>query len=102
MKNTDKNTEVPQSLKTAVVRSADSELQKMINYEVSKIENNETKWKNQYENVMSELESELKYTNEIIEDFQESKLTINIIEQEGYKRCLTTMLNRFRDFEKYD
>ena len=41
-------------------------VQKMINYEVSKIENNETKWKNQYENVMNELEGELKYTNEII------------------------------------
>ena len=77
-------------------------VQKMINYEVSKIEYNETKWKNQYNNVMSELESELKYTNEIIEDFQETNLTFNAIEQEGYKRCLTTMINRFRDFEKYE
>jgi hypothetical protein len=51
---------------------------------------------------MSELESELKYTNEIIEDFQETNLTFNVIEQEGYKRCLTTMINRFRDFEKYE
>ena len=77
-------------------------VQTLIDYEVSNIERNENKWKNQYENVMSELESELKYTNEIIEDFQESKLSINIIEQEGYKRCLTTMINRFRDFEKYE
>ena len=77
-------------------------VQKLIDFEVSNIERNENKWKNQYENVMSELESELKYTNEIIEDFQESKLSINIIEQEGYKRCLTTMINRFRDFEKYE
>lgn len=76
-------------------------VQKMINYEVSKIENNETKWKNQYENVMNELEGELKYTNEIIEEFRESKLSVNVIEQEGYKRCLETMINKFREFESY-
>ena len=74
----------------------------MIDYEVSKIENNETKWKNQYENVMNELEGELKYTNEIIEEFKESKLSVNVIEQEGYRRCLKTMINKFRDFEKYE
>ena len=77
-------------------------VQKIINYEVSKIENNETKWKNQYENVMNELEGELKYTNEIIEEFKESKLSVNVIEQEGYRRCLETMINKFRDFEKYE
>jgi len=77
-------------------------VQKMIDYEVSKIENNETKWKNQYENVMNELEGELKYTNEIIEEFKESKLSVNVIEQEGYRRCLKTMINKFRDFEKYE
>lgn len=77
-------------------------VQKMIDYEVSKIENNETKWKNQYENVMNELEGELKYTNEIIEEFKESKLSVNVIEQEGYRRCLETMINKFRDFEKYE
>ena len=36
----------------------------MIDYEVSKIKNNETKWKNQYDNVMSELESELEFLTE--------------------------------------
>ena len=76
-------------------------VQKMIDYEVSKIEKNETKWKNQYENVMNELEGELKYTNAIIEEFKESKLSVNAIEQEGYKRCLETMINKFRDFERY-
>lgn len=77
-------------------------VQKIIDYEFSKIENNGTKWKNQYENVMNELEGELKYTNAIIEEFKESKLSVNVIEQEGYRRCLETMINKFRDFEKYE
>lgn len=75
------------------------EVQKLINYEVSKIEINETKWKNHYDNVMLELENELKNTNETIDDFKENNLTFNLIEQEGYKRCLTTMINRFRYYE---
>jgi uncharacterized membrane protein YgaE (UPF0421/DUF939 family) len=77
-------------------------VQTLIDFEVSNIERTENKWKNQYESVMSELENELKYTNETIEDFQENNLTFNIIEQEGYKRCLRTMINRFHYFEKYE
>jgi len=77
-------------------------VQKLVDYEVSKIERKETKWKNQYESVMSELESELKYTNELIVDSNENGLTISSVEAEGYKRCLITMINRFRDFEKYE
>lgn len=83
------------------LKEISEKVQKMIDYEVSKIERNETKWKNQYENVMNELEGELKYTNAIIEEFKESKLSVNVIEQEGYKRCLETMINKFRDFERY-
>ena len=49
---------------------------------------------------MSELESEIRNTEEIIEDFKESKLSVNVIE-EGYLRCLKTMVNRFRDWERW-
>ena len=54
------------------LKEISEKVQKMIDYEVSKIERNETKWKNQYENVMNELEGELKYTNAIIEEFKET------------------------------
>jgi hypothetical protein len=37
---------------------------------------------------------------ENIKDFKEENLTINSIEQEGYLRCLITMYNRFREWEK--
>lgn len=83
------------------LKEVSKKVKELIDFEVSKIERNENKWKNQYNDVMSELESELRITNETIEDFKDSKLTLNSIEMEGYKRCLTTMINRFRDFEKY-
>lgn len=76
-------------------------IQDLIAYEVSDIKNEETKWETHYKNMMSELESELAHTNEMVSDFTESKLTLNIVEQEGYKRCLITMLNRFKDLETY-
>ena len=76
------------------------QITKLINDNVSKITNDDNKWKNHYEIVMSELEDEIKNTEELIGDFTESKLSINLIEQEGYLRCLRTMYNRFRIFEE--
>ena len=61
----------------------------------------ELSYKNHYESVMSELESQLKVANEIIEDYKEGGLTINAVEMEGFRRGLTTMINEFRDWEKY-
>lgn len=73
----------------------------LINENVERLNHNDKKYKNLYETIMEDLESEIRYTEELIEDFTESKLTINKIEQEGYLRCLKTMVNRFRDWEKY-
>ncbi len=83
------------------VEEISKELIKMIDNKVSIIENNDQKFKTHYESVMDELESELKFTSELIEDFKEGGLTINAVEQEGYLRCLKTMVNRFRDWEKF-
>ena len=48
-------------------------VEKFINYEISKIESNENKWKNQYNNVMEELEHELSQINSVVEQFTDSK-----------------------------
>ena len=78
------------------------QLTELINRNVNRLKLDDEKWKNQYNSVIEELEIEIKSTEELIEDFTESKLTFNKIEQEGYLRCLNTMVNRFRDWEKYN
>jgi len=77
------------------------QITELINKNVNQLKFEDEKWKNQYDSVMEELEHEIKMTEELIEDFTESKLTFNKIEQEGYLRCLRTMVNRFRDWESY-
>lgn len=77
------------------------QIAELINKNVNQLKHDDEKWKNQYESVMLELESEIRNTEEIIEDFKESKLSVNVIEQEGYLRCLKTMVNRFRDWERW-
>ena len=77
------------------------QITELINKNVNQLKNDDQKWKNQYDAVLEDLESEIKSTEELIEDFTESKLSINIIEQEGYLRCLKTMVNRFRDLERW-
>lgn len=71
-----------------------------INNNVSRLRQDDHSWKNHYDSVMIDLEYEIKSTEELIEDFTESKLTFNKIEQEGYLRCLKTMYNRFKEWEK--
>ena len=77
------------------------QITELINKNVNQLKNDDQKWKNQYDAVLEDLESEIKSTEELIEDFTESKLSINIFEQEGYLRCLKTMVNRFRDLERW-
>jgi len=77
------------------------EIKHLIDQNVSKIKHDDQKWKNHYDSVMEELESEIETAEVVIEDFKESKLSINLIEQEGYLRCLRTMVNRFRHYEHH-
>lgn len=76
------------------------QITELINENINQLKNDDEKWKNQYDSVMEELEFEIKMAEELIEDFTESKLSFNKIEQEGYLRCLRTMVNRFRDWER--
>ena len=85
-------------MKQITEKEVAKQIAELINKNVSQLNHDDTKWKNQYDSVMEELESEIKNTEELIEDFTESKLTFNKIEQEGYLRCLRTMVNRFRDW----
>lgn len=77
------------------------QLSELIDRHVCSLTKEDTKWKEMYDSVMSELETEIQVTEQIIADFTESKLTINTVEQEGYLRCLKTMVNRFRDWENF-
>ncbi len=61
----------------------------------------DNKWKHHYENVMQQLEQEIKLYKEIIVENTDNNLTLNKIEAEGYMRGLITMVNRFRDDEKW-
>lgn len=77
------------------------QLLEIIKNEVNNEKHDDSKYKNHYECVMEELESELNYINRLIQEHTDDNLKLNTIEAEGYKRCLITMINRFRDFEKY-
>ena len=77
------------------------QIKDLIDRNVNTIKHDDEKWKEHYQMIVEDLEGEIKMTEELIEDFTESKLSINLIEQEGYLRCLRTMVNRFRDWEGY-
>jgi len=77
------------------------QLAELINKNVNKLNNDDQKYKNHYESVMEELEYEIKQAELVIEDYTDAKLTFNKIEQEGYLRCLKTIVNKFRDIENY-
>lgn len=61
----------------------------------------DNKWKEHYDTIKSELASELTNSDELIKDHKENNLTFNTIEQEGYRRCLITMINRFEQIESW-
>ena len=88
-------------MKQITEKEVAKQLTELINRNVNSLKLDDEKWKNQYNAVMEELEIEIKSTEELIEDFTESKLSFNKIEQEGYLRCLITMVNRFRDWERW-
>lgn len=81
---------------------SEKEIAELINRNVNSLKQDDEKWKNHYESVMSELDYEINKTKEAIQDFSESKLSINRIEQEGYLRCLEVMVNRFRAMESFN
>lgn len=64
-------------------------------------DNEELRYKNHYEAVMDELNRELESANQMIDDYKENGFTLNALEMEGYRRGLTTMINEFKDWEKY-
>lgn len=69
-------------------------IQSLIDLEVRK-QTPDIKWKKHYEEVMSDLIHELVQTEAAIEEFKEHNLSINTIEEEGYRRCLKYMIDRF-------
>lgn len=64
-------------------------------------DNEELRYKSHYEAVMQELNRELESANQMIDDYKENGFTLNALEMEGYRRGLTTMINEFKDWEKY-
>lgn len=64
-------------------------------------DNEELRYKSHCEAVMHELNRELESANQMIDDYKENGFTLNALEMEGYRRGLTTMLNEFKDWEKY-
>lgn len=74
---------------------------RFIQSEIDSLKQDDSKWKEHYEDVMSHLKSEIENTKDIILDYKEENFTINRIEMEGYLRGMTTMYNQFKDWEQY-
>ena len=74
-------------------------VESMVNEKLN--DNEELRYKNHYEAVMHELNRELESANQMIDDYKENGFTLNALEMEGYRRGLTTMINEFKDWEKY-
>lgn len=80
-----------------------SELNSLVNKKLKEKlnDNEELRYKSHYEAVMHELNRELESANQMIDDYKENGFTLNALEMEGYRRGLTTMINEFKDWEKY-
>jgi soluble cytochrome b562 len=74
-------------------------VESMVNEKLN--DNEELRYKSHYEAVMQELNRELESANQTIDDYKENGFTLNALEMEGYRRGLTTMINEFKDWEKY-
>ncbi len=74
-------------------------VESMVNEKLN--DNEELRYKSHYEAVMHELNRELESANQMIDDYKENGFTLNALEMEGYRRGLTTMINEFKDWEKY-
>lgn len=77
------------------------QLTQLINNNITKSSNDDNKWKIFYNDIIQDLKTQIKISEDNVNDFKENKLTFNLIEQEGYLRCLKTMLNTFKDNESY-
>ncbi len=82
-----------------VIMSIAEKLAVLVNQTAKNVENNEQKYKNQYDSVMAELEFEIKQASSGLEYLKEENLTFSAIEQEGYLRCLKQMVDKFRSWE---
>lgn len=74
-------------------------VESMVNEKLN--DNEELRYKSHYEAVMDQLNRELESANQTIDDYKENGFTLNALEMEGYRRGLTTMINEFKDWEKY-
>ena len=72
-----------------------------IETKVNDINHDDQKWKNYYDSIIVELESEMVRTKEVIKEYSDDNLTVNRIEMEGYLRGLITMLNQFERYLSY-
>ena len=57
-------------------------------------------WEKHGKDIIRDLEQEIELTLELIQDFKESQLTINAVEQEGYLRCLQTLKERYKFWQE--
>ena len=69
-----------------------------IENKVNDVNNDDQKWKDNYDSVIEELKSEIVRTKEAIKEYDEDNLTVNRIETEGYLRGLITMVNHFERY----
>lgn len=85
------------------IRIISKKLNKMVESMVNEKLNDseELRYKSHYEAVMDQLNRELESANQTIDDYKENGFTLNALEMEGYRRGLTTMINEFKDWEKY-
>ena len=82
-----------------IAKKLNQMVESMVNEKLN--DNEELRYKSHYEAVMDQLNRELESANQTIDDYKENGFTLNALEMEGYRRGLTTMLNEFKDWEKY-
>jgi soluble cytochrome b562 len=82
-----------------IAKKLNQMVESMVNEKLN--DNEELRYKSHYEAVMDQLNRELESANQTIDDYKENGFTLNALEMEGYRRGLTTMINEFKDWEKY-
>ena len=66
---------------------------------VLRTNNEDHKYKMLYDSIISDLELDIKLTEEHLSDLKDGSLKFSQIELEGFLRALKTMLDRFKTFE---
>ena len=82
-----------------IAKKLNQMVESMVNEKLN--DNEELRYKSHYEAVMDQLNRELESANQTIDNYKENDFTLNALEMEGYRRGLTTMINEFKDWEKY-